>query len=402
MPVQRVSRGKKRDRNDAAALPAQRRAVARPISDSWEVCRARVYSPEAFTREMALYELPHWHARGQDVGEVLALALSDPESMVARAAAIVVARLAVQTPAVLGAIERRLPLTKGRLRRAMVNTLSRLGAAGIPILLRLLGENDPFLRQFVVHALQNLGEHSMLPLVKVLADPSRRRAAATALAGIGRPVVDHVLPLLRHDDPEVRYTATEVLEQIGPIVVPRLVEHLKQMSHPDSEAGEALVRFGPDAIPELIQTLYSPEVEHRCWAAALLVKIGTRAVPALIRAIREGNTSVGWLAGKALVQIGSAAVPDVVLEMSQGQGASRWILADVLAQIGEQAVYALEDVLQDSNDSLRELAAHTLGEMGSVAWVALPSLRTALNGETDANMRQVLGIAIEKLELFEA
>jgi hypothetical protein len=37
-----------------------------------------------------------------------------------------------------------------------------------------------------------------------------------------------------------------------------------------------------------------------------------------------------------------------------------------------------------------------------VAWVALPSLRTALNGETDANMRQVLGIAIEKLELFEA
>lgn len=375
--------------------------VEQPSQTSWESFLESVHSPLPRLREMAIFELPAWAESGYEVGDILNLALKDSDSVVVRAAAIITGRLKKNSEDILRALETKLSIDDDLLRRTIVTTLVRLGIPAIPILMKLLGDRDAFIRRFVALAFEQLGEPAVDPLVEALRDKLLRRAAASILVQIGKPAVSKLIPKLECDDFEVRFSVIDILEQIGPIVVPTLIEQIKSGKTPQEQGGDALTRFGPDAVPELIITMRDKEIGNRCWAAAILVKIGQPAAPGLLSILMEGNAGTAYLASKALVQIGVSAIPTLFQALGTTTKSVRWIVSNILVQMGEEAIESLENGLLEIDPLVREASAHALGEMGGSAWAALPNLESALQDEVNSDVKIVLRQAIEKLRIFD-
>ncbi len=372
-----------------------------PSEDAWEAFLKSLFSPLPGLREMAILELPTWHAHGRNVTPLLEMSVRDPEPMVCRAAAIVAGRMRIATPALLDELEKKLTAADDLLKRTIVTTFARLGAAGLPRMIRLLADRDPFVRRFVALALEDLGEPAIAPLIAALAQEPLRRAAAEVLIGIGQPALPQVMKLLDQPDRDLQYVAMDILEGIGPHVLPTLIEEIKLGNRGPAVGGDAVTRFGPDAIPELMKALRSSDAAHQCWAAATLVKIGPAAVPALTASIGTDSTSVCWLAAKALAQIGTAAVPNLLTILANPNATVRWVAADILAQIGGDALPSLERIITEGEAPAREAAIHALGLMGETASSSLPTLTAALQRESDPSLRQALQETIAKLAVFQ-
>ncbi len=379
----------------------QKKSKKVPKVASWEAFLVSLYAPLPALREMAVLELPVWASFGRDVRDLLLISLKDENAIVSRAAAVVIGRLRLSTPDILEGLERCLASQDDLLRRTIVTTLSRLGPVAIPYLIRLLGDRDSFARQFSGVALRQIGKDSIPALVEALTDENLRRCSADVLVELGDVAVPHVLKLVDHEVPEVRFTALDILERVGPVVIPGLIGQIRQSGSGNEMAGDALVRFGQDAIPELVKTLQDKEVNTRCWAAALLVRIGIPAIPALIGQLNEKNVSISWLASKALVQIGPSAIPHLIDWLGTTTRSIRWIISDVLIQLGEESMHALERALRDPNPVIRETAAFSLGEMGHVGWAALPALKELVKVEKDSHIREVASRSVDKLHLYD-
>lgn len=375
--------------------------VRAPSEDAWEAFLKALFSPLPGLREMAILELPTWQAHGRDITPLLEISVRDPEPMVCRAAAIVAGRQRIATPTILEELEKKLTSGDDLLKRTIVTTFSRLGSAGLPRMIRLLSDRDPFIRRFLALALEDLGEAAVEPLIAALSQEPLRRAAAEVLIRIGQPAVSQVMKLLDQPDRDLQYTAMDILEGIGPHVLPTLIAEIKRGHPRPEEGGEAVTRFGPDAIPELMKVLRSSDAGHQCWAAATLVKIGAPAVPALSAALCTESPSVCWLAAKALAQIGPAAVPNLVTILTNPNATVRWVAADILAQIGGEALTWLERLVQEGEAPAREAAIHALGLMGETASSSLPTLTAALQRETDPTLRQALQNTIAKLAAYQ-
>ncbi len=366
--------------------------------DSWQAFLESLYAPLPSLREMAVLELPRWSELGRDVSEVLALSINDDAALVVRAAVMVAGRLRVQRRSVIDALERRLVTADELLRRTVVTALGRIGAPALPILARLLSDRDPFISEFVQTTMAIEGEPAVPVLLPLLSDLRLRQSAASVLVRIGPPSISHLMPLLNHSDSEVRFLVTDILEQIGPVVLPTLLDALRQTGVEREGAAAALPKFGLDAIPGLIDLLSDANVHHRCAAAAALVQHGARAVPFLVKALEHANTGVAWLAAKSLGQIGPAAIPDMVIHLGRTTRSVRWIMADVLRQMGSDAALQLEKELNNPDPLVREAVAHILGDIHEFAIAGLHSLRQALKTETDPAVIQVIKTAIIKLE----
>jgi len=373
----------------------------KPSNESWDSFLKSLFSPLPGLREMALLELPNWYAYGRDVTGLLEMSLRDSETMVCRAAAIMVGRLRVATPMILSELEKKLAVDDELLKRTIVTTLSRLGAKSIPLMIRLLADRDPFVRRFAAVSLEDLGEAAVEPLVEALSQESLRRNAGSVLARIGNPAIPFLLKNLDHQNREIQYISMDILEEIGPYIIPALIQEIKFGRRQENSGGDAITRFGQSAIPNLAQSLHDPDVFHRCWAAATLVKIGPPAIHALTTAVCGENTSVCWLAGKALVQIGAPSVPDLLTILGSQTRSIRWIAADILAQIGEEAIAALERTILDGDRSAREAAIHALGLMGEPAWRTIRFLNERLQAEKDPAIQGGIKEAIEKLAAFQ-
>lgn len=366
--------------------------------ESWQAFLESLYAPLPPLREMAILELPRWAELGRDVSEVLAICINDTHPLVIRAAVMVAGRLRVPRRSVIEALERRLVTPDELLRRTIVTALGRIGPPAFSVLSRLLIDRDPFIAEFVQASLAIEGEPAIPVLLPLLTEPRFRQAAAAVTVRIGPPAITHLMPLLSHTDAELRFLVMDILERIGPVVLPTLMEALRQTGAEREGAAAALPRFGLDAIPGLIEMLDDPNVNHRCSAAAALVKQGLHAVPFLVKALEHKNVGVAWLAAKALGQIGPAAVPDMIAHLGRTVRSVRWIVADVLRQMGPDAAIQLEKELGHPDPIVRETVAHTLGDIGEFAMVGLQSLRQALNTEKDSAVIQVIRTSISKLE----
>ncbi|HNV69588.1 MAG TPA: HEAT repeat domain-containing protein, partial [Candidatus Ozemobacteraceae bacterium] len=341
--------------------PSEPRTVS---EDSWQAFLESLYAPLPSLREMAVLELPRWAELGRDVSEVLALSINDEVPLVVRAAVMVAGRLRVPRRSVVEALERRLVTSDELLRRTVVTALGRIGSPAFQVLARLLNDRDPFIAEFVQTTLAIEGEPAVSVLLPLLSDLRLRQFAAAVLVRIGPPAIAHLMPLLNHADSEVRFLVTDTLEQIGPVVLPTLLDALRQSGAEREGAAAALPRFGIDAIPGLIELLSDANVHHRCSAAAALVQHGVRAVPFLVKALEHKNTGVAWLAAKSLGQIGPSAIPDMAIHLGRTARSVRWILADVLRQMGSDAALQLEKELSNPDPLVREAVAHILGDIG--------------------------------------
>jgi len=181
-----------------------------------------------------------------------------------------------------------------------------------------------------------------------------------------RFAAEQLAAALKSDDADVRSMAARGLSQFGShpeVVGPALLAALQ-----DSDPGvvghalDAIAALGPTILPKVIEAL--KDKARRPFAAALIYRMGPQAaptVPALIEALRE-----------------PPADEDDVLFRRQAQLA--------LAAIGPEAkdaVGVLIESLASDDREVRGTACYALGKMGPAADAAVPALQQRLQDADD-------------------
>ncbi|CAK9046925.1 unnamed protein product [Durusdinium trenchii] len=288
-------------------------------------------------------------------------------------------------PMLLEALDARHPAV----RSGAVQALVQMGPAeGIPQLLQALDDEDFNVRQAAAEALSQMSSSTQLQEALQKPETFVQRRAADELAGLGGPVVSHLLKALEDEQNAVRRgAAAELLGKMGAAaaeVVPKL---LKALEDPDvgvrSRAATALGQIGPaaaEAVPHLLEVLRDTDRlvrSHAAWALGQIGPAAAEAVPALLRTLPEDpDLVVRCNVARALGQIGPAAAEAVpqLLKALEGSDADielcrlRSSAAEALGQMGPAAAQAVPQLIKSLADEagiLRATAAQALGNIGS-------------------------------------
>jgi HEAT repeat protein len=177
---------------------------------------------------------------------------------------------------------------------------------------------------------------------------TNRGEAAYLLGWCGRSAVPTLIRLLGDQDDYVRVQSAQALAHLGPeaeVAVPALMTTL---SDPQpgvrSSAAQALGTIGPaarEAAPLLMQILKGPMPYERQAAAFALGRIGdARAVGPLQGLLTEADWSGRWIAARALGDLGPSAkeaIPALEMLLSDREERVRLIAAEALKKIkGEE------------------------------------------------------------------
>jgi HEAT repeat protein len=289
-----------------------------------------------------------------------------------------------------------------------------LGTSAVPLLCPLLKNEDVRIRMATWDAIEAIREQDGLEAVRPLlpcaveclefgdgvsfiswfgsdADPYIPSILATwgvnnrafpdeALVRIGTPaVIAALVPLLDHEDREVRQVGATTLGKLGPKAAahaPALVRLLGSARYQDCKlAGEALSQVGVpvDSLPALIERLNREPAEtegineyNSCRGAVLtaISSMGDRAKAAepSLTSILDDQL-VGCMAASTLANLGNAALPSMPRVVELMWSSSTWCrpsFASVLVAIGTPAIPDLERMAQDPSDKLSAPAVEAL------------------------------------------
>lgn len=122
-------------------------------------------------------------------------------------------------------------------------------------------------------------------------DTSKIDSTISAFIKIGEPIIEPLIDTLKDEDKDIRYMASQALEEIGyQAVDPLIIELGNNRSRVRICATETLGKIGsPKAIEPLIATLKDEkeDVIVREYAVYALERIGKPAAKALIRALKD-------------------------------------------------------------------------------------------------------------------
>jgi HEAT repeat protein len=235
-----------------------------------------------------------------------------------------------------------------------------------------------------------------------------------ALRRIGKPAAEAVIPLLKHDQPLVRFQAAAVLSGMTPsegnVALEAVQEAMgAERNRPNGElyAFEEMVaatlNLGGDAesvLNQLTELLKSDNEVVRYRSAKALTRLGRKAAPAakkLTELLNDPVAQVQYAALEALAAIGPAA-KDSVIEIAKKVESDDVNLAreatQALRLLGPAAALAVPALAKalDSNDaSLSSDAAQALAAVGPEAVAAVDAIAKHLG---DANSRREERIAL--------
>lgn len=144
-------------------------------------------------------------------------------------------------------------------------------------------------------------------------DDAAAEAAVPALAHLGRPILDRLLPMLQAPDPDRRWWATRCLAEID---LPEARAALRAGLHDDAASVRQCAALGlrqspmTEAIPDLSDALESGEALTMRLAADALAACGPGAIPALAKAAASSDPAVRIEAVRALAALRDpAAIP---------------------------------------------------------------------------------------------
>lgn len=274
-----------------------------------------------------------------------------------------------------------------------------------------------FVRAHAAEALGGIGagaEAAVEPLVELLlkadaeeveravkaAKPGQKGTALSgpmlALRKIGRPAVEKLQPLLKHESPVVRYQAAAVLGGMGKAAEPALPDLQAAL---DVERGlptgqmyvfeeliAATLGLGTDpgrVAGAVIELLKSDEAVVRYRAANLVARIGPKAaaaVPRLGELLDDENKQVQVAAINALAAVGPAA-KEVVLELGKkvegddtAVARAAAVALRALGPAAAPAVPALAKALGSNDSTVSAEAALALAAVGAEAVAAVPGI----------------------------
>ncbi|MHC4314879.1 MAG: HEAT repeat domain-containing protein, partial [Planctomycetota bacterium] len=236
------------------------------------------------------------------------------------------------------------------------------------------------------------------------------RTAADLLVRIGKPVVGFLLEKLKSTEARQRWSAIQILTEIGEPDAPVVSAIRPLLSDKDDYvrrvAIESLGKLGENArhaAEDLKATFNDTSVINQIFARATYIRIG-HSKPEHIRAIAKyleshdtkdevGYGSVAAVAASVLGDLGPVAIiaaPDLTAALNHPQSQIRINAAGALGRIGadsNQAIDALIDRLKnDTSRQVRRSATASLGMIGRKAQDAIPFLAKVLR-EADKESR---------------
>jgi HEAT repeat protein len=187
-----------------------------------------------------------------------------------------------------------------------------------------------------------------------------------------------------------------------------------------SKATDALIRFGTEAVPTLIEALSDPNSEVRVRVAAILAAIRDEsAVPALIERLFDKEGS-GWgkptytcdVAAKALKLIGTPEALDAVekwqvnlinelINLERNTYSNRWSIQEMFEWSPDSFRESLSKVFDnnkvlDLSNRLSEASVEALGVIGNP--IAIPALEHALQMPSYLNDPRMVSVILRALE----
>ena len=244
-----------------------------------------------------------------------------------------------------------------------------LGGAAIEPLMARLRDAAWEERRGPTDALIKLGEPALEPLIEALQDedPGVRHSAAYALGRIEEAketeAGDALKELLSDANEPVRAAAARSLGLLGATeAVPLLIERLHDAPAVRANASSALAMFGDQAVPALAEVLEDEDPNVRAAAAeALGASNSAEAVTPLIDALSDEEESVRLPVARGLARLGDLAVPTLTERLATEETGMQIAIAAILGQIGNQdAVSALYPLLGDEDETVRLTAAAAL------------------------------------------
>jgi HEAT repeat protein len=208
--------------------------------------------------------------------------------------------------------------------------------------------------------------------------------AANAVERIGiqaKDCVSDLLPLLKHEDLEIRIIAARALAKMGPAAkpaVPVMAELLKDKNgRLRYQVAQALAKMGPDAksaLPVLIEQLQDLEKMSPNPILVTLGNLGPEAkpaLPALVKVLENGDSIFSRDVMNCIGQIGpdaKVAVPQLLrcLEKKNENEYERASAARALGLIGpdaREAVPTLKQRLEDERKMVRVWASFALARI---------------------------------------
>lgn len=230
-------------------------------------------------------------------------------------------------------------------------------------------------------------------------EPGAKADARTRLEQAGVEAVPVLRELIRkNSDPEVRWTAIELIGKLGPAGHSASEELIVATNAPDSHVRGMAVKTIPQVetpasqgVPVLIGALDS---EHAILAArALSVYRGDArpALTALVNILKDParDAEVRWNAVRTLGKMGPdglEALPVLIEYTKDPDDLVREHSAEAMGDIGPAAaegIPALIECLDDPIVRVRRDAVRSLGQIGEASRSAVPLIKALLNDPED-------------------
>jgi HEAT repeat protein len=345
-------------------------------------------SDDAFIRDEAIEVLidagPAAHAA---VPQLEAL-LEDEQIRVRIRAALALRRIAGQTKPAITTLTEALRDRTAPKRAEMLIQLGQLGpaaASGAPVVVALINDADPVVREQATRTLQRFGAAAVPAILSLFdhADPRVRRDACHTLGLVGllnppaKDAVSKLTALLKDADTEVRQEALTALGRLG--------------------------SFAGAATPAILELTHDKNVSLRAASLKALREVyadAKLARPVALEALKEDNALVRYQAVHLLWRV-EPKHPDIlphILELLK-QPVGRIELLNLLNAMGPAAARAapsLAKLLSEPDPNLRRQIIPVLGRMRAAGRAAVPALLELLQGE-DYQTRQAVLTALQAI-----
>ena len=173
-------------------------------------------------------------------------------------------------------------------------------------------------------------------------EAARRTEASEALVAMGSEAIDALIQGVSDENPQVREMSAWTLSEIG------------------TPAARV--------VPVLISTLADPDENIRVVGSVALQNLGEPAVPYLIEALKAESAEIRLNAAYALGEIGTpldTILPALIRTLTDPEWNVRRLVVRALVTIGSPAVTSLIQALNSDNPDLRRMAERALSDIGT-------------------------------------
>jgi HEAT repeat protein len=235
-------------------------------------------------------------------------------------------------------------------------------AAALPHLIRILQRGDVWLKFHAVEALGEIGDRSALPAILPLyAEKSLRKPVLEAVGKIADVGTVPFLLKIIADEEKLNLTALRALVRIAEAGRPRIVE--------EAERGfiqrKFRESFPSSKIMPLVEQLHATtKREVKGFILKFLGWSGDlRAMPALLASLEEPDGAE--VAAQALIDFGPQSIPSVLqtLHNAEEDEIVSLLLRVLNSFRSAEAIPSIVPFLDHDNPLIRKLAIETLGEM---------------------------------------